>query len=192
MALRTVVMTPRAPQVHHHRHARRTSVQLFQRGYHRKLGLDHCHGNQNRRFVTGCHGGLRDCRRAVTVLRNDLSVWLHPSVTSHQHSARSRSLRARTMKTITILISQDSFVEGVETFVIALSRPTGGAALASPSAATVTINDDATESPVNPIDDAENFVRQHYHDFLNREPDPGGSGVLDQRDNFVWRRSGVH
>jgi len=28
--------------------------------------------------------------------------------------------------------------------------------------------------PANPIDDAQTFVRQHYLDFLNREPDSGG------------------
>ena len=29
--------------------------------------------------------------------------------------------------------------------------------------------------PTNPINDAQFFVRQHYLDFLNREPDPGGA-----------------
>jgi len=36
---------------------------------------------------------------------------------------------------------------------------------------------DVTIGPVvspNPIDSADSFVRQHYLDFLNREPDPGG------------------
>ena len=28
--------------------------------------------------------------------------------------------------------------------------------------------------PANPIDDSRTFIRQHYLDFLNREPDPGG------------------
>jgi hypothetical protein len=36
------------------------------------------------------------------------------------------------------------------------------------------ITDDATESAGNPIDDDEAFVRQHYHDFLNREADAEG------------------
>ena len=40
--------------------------------------------------------------------------------------------------------------------------------------AAVTINDnDATTGP-NPIDQTAFFVRQHYIDFLAREPDPGG------------------
>ena len=42
------------------------------------------------------------------------------------------------------------------------------------STATVTIHDnDATNGP-NPIDEASAFVRQHYIDFLNREPDSAG------------------
>jgi hypothetical protein len=77
-------------------------------------------------------------------------------------------------KTFSILISQDSFVEGGETFPITLLNPTGGAIFATPSTATVTINDDLTEPSTNPIDDSEVFVRSHYHDFLNREPDSAG------------------
>ena len=44
--------------------------------------------------------------------------------------------------------------------------------LGSPSHAEVKILDDDTGAPAsNPIDDASFFVRQHYLDFLNREPD---------------------
>jgi hypothetical protein len=35
-------------------------------------------------------------------------------------------------------------------------------------------NDDAPTAAANPIDDPQYFVRQHYFDFLNREPDPAG------------------
>lgn len=79
-------------------------------------------------------------------------------------------------KTFTVLISQDNFVEGPESLTLTLSNPTGGTAFAAPTTATLTIADDATEPAANPIDDANNFVRQHYHDFLNREPDAGGIG----------------
>jgi hypothetical protein len=34
--------------------------------------------------------------------------------------------------------------------------------------------DSGSSSTINPIDDAQFFVRQHYLDFLGREPDPGG------------------
>jgi CSLREA domain-containing protein len=75
---------------------------------------------------------------------------------------------------LTIPISQDSYVEGPETFSIALSNPQGSSALTSPATASVMIADDSTEPPANMIDDVRNFVRQHYHDFLNREPDQSG------------------
>jgi hypothetical protein len=38
---------------------------------------------------------------------------------------------------------------------------------------TILDNDSVTAS-TNPLDDAQFFVRQHYYDFLNRAPDPGG------------------
>jgi uncharacterized delta-60 repeat protein len=81
-----------------------------------------------------------------------------------------------TSKRITILISQDSFVEGPETITVTLSSPTGNAAVGTPSSMAVTINDDATEPPGNIIDDPNMFVRMHYHDFLNREGDQSGLG----------------
>ncbi len=79
-------------------------------------------------------------------------------------------------KTFTVLVSLDSFSEGSELVGLTLSNPTGGVPLGVPANATVQIND-AVPSPItNPIDNAQNFVRQHYHDFLNREPDPPGIG----------------
>jgi hypothetical protein len=36
------------------------------------------------------------------------------------------------------------------------------------------ITDDSPESSGNPLDDPSFFIRQHYHDFLNREPDQSG------------------
>src|SRR5256885_16727420 len=45
--------------------------------------------------------------------------------------------------------------------------------LVTPSNATVTINDSSSPTP-NAIDDTDIFVRQQYHDFLNRDPDAGG------------------
>jgi hypothetical protein len=42
-----------------------------------------------------------------------------------------------------------------------------------PSSAMVTINDSSSPTP-NAIDDTADFVRQQYHDFLNRDADPAG------------------
>jgi len=79
-------------------------------------------------------------------------------------------------KVVNILISQDGFVEGPETFTVTLSNSTLNSSLGATSTSTTTIADDASEPapPANVIDDVRNFVRQHYHDFLNREPDPSG------------------
>ncbi len=38
----------------------------------------------------------------------------------------------------------------------------------------MTIDDDATEPATNVIDEAWNFAGQHYHDFLNRQPEQSG------------------
>ncbi len=77
-------------------------------------------------------------------------------------------------KTFDVLISQDNYIEGTESFPLTLSNPNNGAALGTLSTANLVIADDLTEPVANPIDDSTNFVRQHYHDFLNREPDAAG------------------
>ena len=80
-----------------------------------------------------------------------------------------------TSKTINIPIVDDSYAEGLETFSIGLSDPAGGGAvLIPPSAVTIRITDNETANGTNPIDQANFFVRMHYVDFLNREPDPAG------------------
>jgi len=79
-----------------------------------------------------------------------------------------------TSKTFVVLVDQDSYIEGPEAFPVALSNPIGGAVLAAPSTATVTINDVQPAAPGNVVDVTDIFVRQHYHDFLNREADPSG------------------
>jgi hypothetical protein len=78
-----------------------------------------------------------------------------------------------TSKTIMIPIVDDVHPEGSENFSIALSNPTG-ATLGTQTSATLTINDTDAPGQSNPIDGASFFVRQHYIDFLNREPDNGG------------------
>ncbi|HEV3467696.1 MAG TPA: Calx-beta domain-containing protein [Pyrinomonadaceae bacterium] len=78
-------------------------------------------------------------------------------------------------KTINVFITDDVFVEGDESFSVRLSNPTNNLALGEPAFTLVRIVDnDAAPSDVNPIDDATFFVRQHYRDFLNRDPDAAG------------------
>jgi hypothetical protein len=86
-----------------------------------------------------------------------------------------RFAAGETAKTIDILVNEDSFAEGNETFTVSLSNPTGGATLSCLTAvATVQITDDAVEPTTNAIDDPAVFVGTHYHDFLNRQADPAG------------------
>jgi len=77
-------------------------------------------------------------------------------------------------KSFVVLVNDDSYVEGTESTSITLSNPGGSTALGPRATATLQIMDDLTESFGNPSDDDATFVRQHYHDFLNREPDSEG------------------
>jgi hypothetical protein len=78
-----------------------------------------------------------------------------------------------TSKTISIPIIDDSYAEGNELFTVTLSNPVG-ATLVAPSSATVAIVDNDSASGPNPIVQARYYVRMHYLDFLNREPDTSG------------------
>jgi hypothetical protein len=80
-------------------------------------------------------------------------------------------------KTFRVLVTDDVFKEPAESLDLLLSNPSG-TALGSPSVAVLTItSDDAADGP-SPVKGAsfnsEFFVRQHYRDFLNREPDAAG------------------
>jgi uncharacterized protein (TIGR03118 family) len=91
-------------------------------------------------------------------------------------SGKLTFLPGETAKTIRILITDDKFVEGDEVVDLYLSNPTGAnTGLGTPNHSTLTIFDDDFSAPAtNPIDNAQFFVRQHYLDFLNREPDSEG------------------
>lgn len=73
-------------------------------------------------------------------------------------------------KTIGISIINDAFLEGNETFSVSLTSPTG-AALGNPATSIVTIVDNDIATGPSPLTATDFFVRQHYLDFLNREPD---------------------
>jgi hypothetical protein len=86
-----------------------------------------------------------------------------------------RFAAGETTKTVTVLINDNFTPESSETIDLMLFNPTGGAALSAPDSAVVTISDDdGAPSSANPVDDSRFFVRQHYHDFLGREPDQAG------------------
>jgi Tol biopolymer transport system component len=82
-----------------------------------------------------------------------------------------------TSKSVSLLLNEDAFFEGNETFLLKLHDLTGNSVLGNSGSAVVSIMDNDTPPlppEANPLDNSEFFVRQHYHDFLNREPDPEG------------------
>ena len=92
------------------------------------------------------------------------------------YEARFATVRfapGETSKTISVFMVDDSYQEGPETFNVILSNSVG-ASLGTPGIATVTIIDNDQTDGANPIDTAAFYVRQHYLDFLNREPDQSG------------------
>jgi hypothetical protein len=78
-----------------------------------------------------------------------------------------------TSRIISIPIVDDSYAENSESFTLTLSDA-AGALPGSPATAVITIADDDNVNGPNPTTQAEFFVRQHYLDFLNREPDTAG------------------
>lgn len=81
-----------------------------------------------------------------------------------------------TTKTITVLVSNNAFVEGDRSFLVTLTDPNGGTASGAGQVALVTVTETntTTPNPANPIDTRDFFVRQQYIDFLNRLPDDAG------------------
>lgn len=77
---------------------------------------------------------------------------------------------------IPIPVTRSSDMRGSRSFRIVLSDNEGNATfIGGNKEATVTIlHRDTVPRPTNPIDDAQEFVRMHYVDFLNREPDQAG------------------
>ena len=78
-----------------------------------------------------------------------------------------------TSRTFTIPIINDGYAEGNETFNVVLGSPTG-AILGSIVTASVVISDNETADASNPIlmpSGIGFFTRQHYLDFLGREPE---------------------
>jgi hypothetical protein len=95
------------------------------------------------------------------------------------------------LKSFTVLITDDNLVEGWESLTLSLSNPTGAifdSPFQGPPAASTTslleIRDNDVAQPTsNPLDDAQFFVREQYVDFLNREPDAGGLGYWSSEIN---------
>ncbi len=139
-------------------------------------------------FNSATYNTLEDCAGAViTITRGNGSTGtVSVNYATGDGSAQQRSdYEARfgtltfaegvTSRNFTVLTNRDAYVEGPETINLTLSNPTGGAALGNQNTAALIINDNVSVPPNSqPIDDAAAFVCQHYHDFLNRQPDASG------------------
>jgi hypothetical protein len=91
-------------------------------------------------------------------------------------------------KTVSVSVIDDVYADGNESFTFSLSKPTG-ASLGAQSTATLNITDnDSNSNAANPIFGTDFFVRQHYLDFLNREPEP--KGFQDWKDILNNCKSG--
>ncbi|HVF56746.1 MAG TPA: DUF4214 domain-containing protein [Pyrinomonadaceae bacterium] len=78
-------------------------------------------------------------------------------------------------KTFDVLLTDDAFVEPNETIRLKLTNARDGDTLGETASATLTVADnDSSLSTPNPVGDPLFFTREHYHDFLNREPDNSG------------------
>lgn len=86
-----------------------------------------------------------------------------------------RFAAGETRKSFRIEITDDAYSDGLQSLSIRLGSPTGTVALGALSTMTVNIADnDGTSQVPNPIDSSNFFVRQHYADFLGRDPDISG------------------
>jgi uncharacterized delta-60 repeat protein len=83
-----------------------------------------------------------------------------------------------TEKTFSVFITDDGLGgadDGAsETFNILLNNAYGAAVDGTGSARVTITDNDAASALTNAVDNAQFFVRQHYVDFLNREPDQSG------------------
>ncbi|HWW74425.1 MAG TPA: DUF4214 domain-containing protein, partial [Pyrinomonadaceae bacterium] len=80
-----------------------------------------------------------------------------------------------TSKRVPLLLTDDGVAEGDEQVNLSLANPAAGCKLGEAASATITVVDnDASDASRNPADEDSFFVREHYHDFLNREADASG------------------
>ena len=102
----------------------------------------------------------------------DFTASVRPDYTTSLGTLRFEP--GETTKSFTVFITDDNYLEGSESLTLVLTNPQGFE-LGDHSTASLTVDDnDLAPSDSNPVDGANFYVRQHYVDFLNREPDSPG------------------
>ena len=79
-----------------------------------------------------------------------------------------------TEKAVEVLITDDLVPEADENASVGLLNATGNASVGPRNNAVMVIHDNDAGSPSNVVDISSWYVRQHYHDFLNRQADASG------------------
>lgn len=79
-----------------------------------------------------------------------------------------------TQQSFDVLITDDLIPENNENAFIGLLNATGTASIGPRNSASLMIHDNDLAPPSNAVDISAWYVRQHYHDFLNRVPDSSG------------------
>ncbi|HKC62893.1 MAG TPA: DPP IV N-terminal domain-containing protein [Pyrinomonadaceae bacterium] len=122
-------------------------------------------------YATSDTAGLTPCDKTNTGVASSRCDYVATSGTLHFAPGEAS-------KAISVLIIDDTYTEGDENFFVTLSNPTGARLGVNRTAtATIPANDipvPGAPVPPNPISGNAFFVRQHYFDFLNREPEPNG------------------
>jgi hypothetical protein len=147
------------------------------------LGADTVTENQVSKTVTVTRSGDTSFPASVNYSTSDASGANNCNINNGSGSSRCDYISTlgtlnfvanETSKSILIPIIDDVYVEGNETFTVTLSAAGGSnVTLGAPAATTITITETEAGGP-NQIDAANFFVREHYIDFLNREPDAAG------------------
>lgn len=85
-----------------------------------------------------------------------------------------RFASGETQKTFEVLITDDLIPETDELAFLGLLNATGNAGIGPRNSAALVVHDNDLAGSSNVVDISSCYVRQHYNDFLNRQPDAGG------------------
>ncbi len=153
----------------------RASVQLTAATFNVNEGAGHADitltragdtsGNASVTFATGDAAGTQNC---AAISSNASSRCDYAATFKTVQFAAGE-----TSKTFMVPIVDDALAETAESFTVSIDNGQG-TSIGSQSSATITIIDNDSVNGASPLGATDFFVRQHYLDFLNREPDAVG------------------